>query len=330
MTATISGCAAAPAPIPVATPSAEPRRITSTLSGAPIVAGAYLFWKDTSAIAPAIYGYDVAKDTQFVVLQTVNWVFGVAGDETRLVWFEELLDEQPVRIDLHVYDIATRADRAVLTFPQSDNAPRDVAVDGSRIYYTDSTPGHTGLFIYNLETETEQLLSATGRKPVANDGVVLWLEPSPVGRATIAEVRLRMRRHADGAETDLARAPAEPAGDPLYAVSGDYVVWVFDPLVSAARVMLHRISTGVTEPEPISPETATSLTMHNDQVLWVTGGTTGFSVDQKAIQSYNLQNSRITTFVAASRDVKQVWGVTNEQALVFTLNRTDLYIKQLE
>src|SRR3954451_11599135 len=65
---------------------APDRLLTNALVGAPLAAGQYIFWKERGAENVALYGYDLASSTRFLVAQPVDATAAIASDGTIVAW----------------------------------------------------------------------------------------------------------------------------------------------------------------------------------------------------------------------------------------------------
>jgi hypothetical protein len=173
-----------------------------------------------------------------------------------------------------------------------------IALDGGALYYTDSTPGHVGLYARSLDTGAEELIAERGVNPVAADGTLLWstyTDNGQTGTASRSVWTLHMRELASGAErvvTTVGNLAAGGQGE--YAVSGGNVVWsIAEPGVDS-RVFLYRISDS--RSVPISTEAASGPRISGATVAWVTNPF--ISRDPAlggAVQTYDIASGVIKT-----------------------------------
>src|SRR3954453_3030449 len=65
---------------------APDRLLTSALVGAPVAAGQYIFWKERGAEHVALYGYDLATSTRFLLAQPADAISALASDGAIVAW----------------------------------------------------------------------------------------------------------------------------------------------------------------------------------------------------------------------------------------------------
>lgn len=291
-----------------------------TMIGKPVVAGNFLFWRDTRNPHPSIYGYDFGNGMEFLVSDTPSEKFDFASDGSTLAWVERLpaVNEAPSNIRIQGFDLATRTEFTILTFPDI-NTFSSIALDNNILYHTGSVSGNPGLYARDLATGQEQLITPNGQDAVVADGIILWTEEESIEKYVPAKVSLHMRKLDGSLETVLGSANAGYGGV-TYAVSGDHVVWSFAPASGDARAYLHRVSTAITQVLSTAP--VESLTINGNSVVWSTLAPNEFDAPYVwSVQRYDLASGSISNVITNSSTSVFPLGFINQDTLVMTADR---------
>src|SRR3954451_15177003 len=126
----LTGITAAPAgtqPAPV-----PDQLLTSALVGAPVAACQYIFWKERGAEHVALYGYDLATSTRFLLAQPADAASTLASDGAIVAWTSA--DPAGHTLAIQGYDLH----HAVFTLATGIGGPSEIAIDQGWLYYTDS------------------------------------------------------------------------------------------------------------------------------------------------------------------------------------------------
>src|SRR6266508_3172743 len=175
---------------------ARDRLLTSALVGTPVAAGRYIFWKERGAEQVALYGYDLATSTRFLLAQPADATATIASDGTIVAWTSG--DQAGPALAIHGYDLRTRA---AFTLATGIGGTGEIAIDQGWLYYIDSALAHRGLFAREIASGHEQRVSSAGRRPVAADGALLWSEETSAGVGQTASWSLHLRTR-DGRHND--------------------------------------------------------------------------------------------------------------------------------
>src|SRR5689334_10225799 len=89
------------------------RLLTDMLVGAPIAAGQYIFWKQRDADQLALYGYDLATGTRFVVAQPADALAALASDGAVVAWTVQRPPDRTLAIQS--YDLRSHAVSTILS-----------------------------------------------------------------------------------------------------------------------------------------------------------------------------------------------------------------------
>lgn len=297
------------APPAFAAPSLTP--LTTTAIGNPIATETAIFWWDRRGAQPAIYGYDLASQREFLVATPSQQAWGLASDGTTVVWTEMFSGTQRIQ----GYNLATRQEQ---TLVQSDDylyalTHAQPVLTAGTLYYVSTAPdpAQRGLYAMHIATGMTERISPTGRDPVVAAGILLWSE------YTMAGTRLLLRQ-LDASAPD--RLIATVGGGIAYTtVTTDAVVWAPGP---RDRLLLYRISTG-TISQVVAGNVAYPV-LQGSTLLW-TGVTYIPAVVQYALQSYNLLTGVQQTVVATTTIPLQSRALLAPDSLLFTAQMQPTY-----
>lgn len=286
--------------------------ITTTIAGFPVAAGQNVFWYDTRGDADSnmrvktIYGYDLTIQTGFLVADTPASKGLLATDGQTLAWVEDYVAGTTPHERIQGYDLNTHQQFTILE-TRALNVLGDVALDRGVLYYTDATPGHSGLYARTVATGQERLVAARGEQPVAGDGVLLWRVTEGGGPANPPRVTLHALQVDGGAERVIATETSEAAL--RYTVSGDHVVWSFGP----GPVYLYTISTASTTALP-SAGSGIWPVIGGDRVVWAEPPRPG--AGWTLVVSNLATGGRATALDAGSAQVTPV-AILNQRTLTY-------------
>jgi hypothetical protein len=308
------------APVGTQPAPAPDQLLTSALVGAPVAAGQYIFWKERGAEHVALYGYDPATSTRFLLAQPADAASTLASDDAIVAWTSA--DPAGHTLAIQGYDLRTHA---VFTLATGIGGPSEIAIDQGWLYYTDSALAHRGLFAREIASGREQLISPVGRRPVAADGGLLWSEETSVGVGQIANWSLHLRSR-DGRHNDtlIVASAAGYGGFSGYAVSGDAVVWTLAGGAPQSGVWLFHQNTGThTVLAPIGSDPH----IQGTTVLWTEPPSGAPSQSLRwLVRSYDLNSGQSTTVVLPSTADTAAWAIAGDRAIVITVAGTQLHL----
>jgi hypothetical protein len=305
---------------PARAQAAPDRLLTSALVGAPVAAGQYIFWKERGAEQVALYGYDLATSTRFLLAQPADATATIASDGAIVAWTSG--DNADRALTIHGYNLRTRA---VFTLATGIGGASEIAIDQGWLYYTDSALAHRGLFARTIASDREQLISPAGRRPVAADGALLWSEEksSGVGRTATWSLHLRTRdgRHGD---TLIAAGAAGYGGFSGYAVSGSTAIWTSAGGAHESGVQLFQLDNGTHT--TIAP-TGSDPHIQGSTVLWTEqpSGAPGQS-QHWLVRSYDLTSGQSATVVAPSTAAIVARAIAGDRTIAITVAGTQLHM----
>jgi hypothetical protein len=305
---------------PAHTQPAPNRLLTSALVGAPVAAGQYIFWKERGTEQVALYGYDLATNTRFLLAQPANASAAIASDGAIVAWTSG--DPADRALTIQGYDLRTRA---VFTLATGISGAGEIAIDQGWLYYTDSALAHRGLFARAIASGREQLISPAGQRPVAADGALLWSEEKSSGVGHTASWSLHLRtgdgRHGD---TLIAAGAAGYGGFSGYAVSGSTVAWAFAGGAQESGVQLFRLDNGThTTLAPAGSDPH----IQGSTVLWTEqpSGAPGQS-QRWLVRSYDLTSGQSATVVLPSTAVSAARAIAGDRTIAITVAGTQLHL----
>jgi hypothetical protein len=314
----LTGTTAPPARTQPANPPDQ--LLTSALVGAPVAAGQYIFWKEHGAEQVALYGYDLATSTRFLLAQPADATAMIASDGAIVAWTSG--DPAGRALAIQGHDLRTRA---VFRLATGIGGAGEIAIDQGWLYYTDSALAHRGLFARAIASGRQQLISPTGRRPVAADGALLWSEEtsSGVGRTATWSLHLRTRdgRHDD---TLIAAGAAGYGGFSGYAVSGGTVVWAFAGGAQASGVQLFRLDDGthtMIAPTGSDPHIQAHTTLWTEQLSDAPGQS-----QRWLVRSYDLTSGQSATVVAPSAVASAARAIAGDRTIAITVAGTQLHL----
>ena len=313
----LTGAAGLPAS---AQPTPAPDRLlTGALVGAPVAAGQYIFWKERGAEQVALYGYDLATSTRFLLAQPADPTATIGSDGAIVAWTSR--DPAERALAIQGYDLRTHA---VFTIATGISGAGEIAIDRGWLYYTDSALAHRGLFARAIASGRERLVSPVGWRPVAADGALLWSEEtsSGIGRTATWSLHLQTRdgRHGD---TLIAAGAAGYGGFSGYAVSGGTVVWAFAGGAQLSGVQLLRLDTGTRT--TIAP-TGSDPHIQGATVLWTEQPVGAPSQSQRwLVRSYDLASGKSAIVVAPSASASAARAIAGDRTIAITVAGTQLH-----
>jgi hypothetical protein len=293
-------------------------------------AGHYVFWDGSFTAARPILAYDLAQNKLLTLASGAgaNGRIGPVSDGTTVAWIEGTPGGDSVR----GYDLST-GQTHLLVDPAPYHEFDQIAIGAGQVFYSDAKPEQTGLFVRNLATGQDTLVSAWGRAPVVANGILLWYEQRPSeGPHALAnpphprppsECSLHMRR-LDGSLTDAvinSSLPVDPFGNECgyagYSTAGDYAAWTGGYLANRP-LWLHRLSTGS---EQLIANFASHPLLTGDTLIW-TEQPTGFpnAPTTWSIKAYDLATGATRTIVQAQEHLAVIsWALTGDNQLVYTV-----------
>lgn len=309
----IAGALAAPARAQPADP--DDQLLSGALVGAPVVAGRYIFWKERGADRVAIYGYDLAARTRFPIAQPIDPAAALASDGAVVAWSVSYPSDRTLMIQS--YDLPSGR---LSTLATGIGGPSEIAIDGGRLYYTDSALEHRGLFAREIASGREQLVSPIGQRPIASDGALLWSEEQPAGPGRLSSWSLHLRtrdgRHSD---TLLAAGPAGYAGFSGYAVSAGAATWAFAEGAPDTSVQLVRLADGARR---TIAHAGADPHLAGDAVVWSEQLDAGPSQSPRwSVRSYDMAGGQIATVVAPGTATSVGRGVVGDRAIALAVTR---------
>ncbi|PZS01213.1 MAG: hypothetical protein DLM69_05195 [Candidatus Chloroheliales bacterium] len=313
-------------PTPTALPSTTQFPIRN-VAGAPVAANGYLFWINFDPAKfkgdiqvereSAIYGYDLAKQQQFLVTNELAYKLALATDGNTLVWGEYA---EPKHNKIMGFDIKTRQVSTVLD--TGDSGFGSLALDRGVLYYELNT-GAGGLYSYNLSTRQQQLIDQAGSHAVAHDGAVLWQESEFTGQSSPPIITLHLitadNERKDNIITDQSYCFSG------YALASDKVVLAyngegFDCPPSRRGLYLYDIAGGRITTASSNP--AEGVIGAGNLVLWdnLLGDTASFG----SLEVYNVDAGVNTPIVRYVQKGIAGYAITGS-VLAYTLTPPSVY-----
>jgi hypothetical protein len=277
--------------------------------------------------ATRVYSYDVRTRKTTILYESPEQKLTLAADGHALVWIEF----SPMgRYRIKHYDLATSEVSTVvqtsapdynsnldygIIYPDDGRiVPPYLAVDAGVLYYTDTDPGHKGLWARILASGKEQLISSVGRSPVAADGRLVWFERKE-GFGDLLHLRTTA---LSGAETILTNEQYYSVYE--YVVAGDNVLWIGR---KEGRESLHRynITTGVETtvyPGPPNDQAIFSnLAMSGNTAVW-TEEDAGDLYYTWSIRSLDLSSGLVRTVCTAdTHTIYETRAMPNEHTVAY-------------
>jgi hypothetical protein len=277
--------------------------------------------------ATRVYSYDVRTRKTTILYGSPEQKLTLATDGHALVWIEF----SPIgRYRIMHYDLATSEVSTVVQTSAPDYnsnydygiiypddvriVPPYLAVDASVLYYTDTDPGHKGLWARILASGEEQLISSVGQSPVAADGRLVWFERKP-GFGDLLHLRTTA---LSGAETILTNEQYYFVDE--YVVAGDNVLWI-GRKEGRESLSRYNITTGVkttVSPGPPNDQAFfTNLAMSGNTAVWTEEGSGGTDYAW-SIRSLDLSTGLVRTVrTADSNTIYETRAMPNEQTVAY-------------
>jgi TolB protein len=180
---------------------------------APAISGDLVVWEDGRDSTTDIYGYDLAKQTEFSVCTAASHQNSAAISGDLVVW----VDYRDGNYNIYGRDLAKQTEFSICLDANKQDSP---AVSGGTVVWEDYRNGNRDIYGFDLAKQTEfSICTAANTQscPEISDGTVVWED------------------YRDGTWDiygyDLATQTEFPictdAGtQPRPAISGDLVVWV--------------------------------------------------------------------------------------------------------
>lgn len=307
-----------PAPRPSATPSPTPvvTPIADTVVGKPVGAGEYVFWIDIRNNQVAIYRYNLSTQQTALIQQLTqpSDASAMASDGQTLAWVNTTSPLHRIQL----YNLTTRQVSTITMDTESRRASREIALDNGILYYEDTRGAQEGIYARNVTTGQEQRVIPHGYVPVADDGTVVWSDSqllSSNGEFSVIERRLYAQR-LDGS---LAKTLIVTGTDWFtdYAISGDRIVWSFNPRAKDRRVTSYHLGTGQTQ--VLSSNDGYGPTIRQDRVAWRETKRLSRSKVGSVLQVYDYTTNQTFPLVATSTVVLQFFTLVNPETIAFTL-----------
>ncbi|KAB8140997.1 hypothetical protein F8S13_20965 [Chloroflexia bacterium SDU3-3] len=254
-----------PAPAQPAQTTPQQRILTSQLVGHPAVTDAGIFFLERRGDQYAAARYRAGAGSQTLALSPAP-LESLAADAATAVWAEANGEQRR----LVGYDIASGRTWQVATLA----GRADLAVDGDTLYIADAD----GLRARSLADGGEVLVSASGRRPVAAGGALLWSEEQPGDPGQRSVWRLVLR--AVGRDAELARGAAGYGGFVSYALVGGGALWAFAP-GGPQGVFRYALASGATE--RLAEAQPDSLALWGGAAAWVRAEGDGWLIERGGV-----------------------------------------------
>ncbi|HEX8217776.1 MAG TPA: hypothetical protein VF914_01040 [Chloroflexia bacterium] len=360
------GCNSAPAPVTTVSPALKelPRPSTrsqvaratppgtwladgvvtfgETGGDTPLVAGNYVFWKswDASKGIWTLQAYDLSAGSGFTLTDKLDVSSFVASDGKSVVW----RGSEPRLSSVQLFDLAAHTHATPREASgQAELTAYELAIDGDLLYYTNAD----GLHLRDLRTNSERLISATGKRPIAAKGMLLWVEEVPGGVEPTAKPR---GQTPEAEEEHVGRPPVSPSrywalhllragqtgrGEVLttdipatsslaynipnsYNMGGDYVVWTaeYRGQVTAYNVKSRKSKTISTNTQPYLG--TLRQVVSGNTLVWIEQPTP--DPRRYAIEAYDLATGVQRTIAGFQAGSVQAWGIAEDGALIYTVD----------
>ncbi len=289
--------------------------LSSAIVGRPSVTERAIFWTESHGQHRAILGYDLASGAHVVLAERAGVVFDMAGNGTFVAWTER--DSATGQLNIFGADLQTRAISPILSLARW-TVHSEIALDQAVLYYTDSAPGHRGLFAFDLATRREWLVSPTGMRPVARDGLLLWSEAQASGAPGRAIWTLHMRA-ADGRRPDtvLTRQEAGYLGFGGYDLAANLVVWSFAASAGDSHIYIQNIDTGATT--ALGASTAVHPHIRGGTIAWTDIVAPPQQPTTWRVHAYDLASRAQSLAVEDSSAATNTWGIVGQDRVVLTV-----------
>jgi|GEM_PF-2399069 len=283
----------------------------SEVVGKPVSSGSVVSWLQREPDSPllTLHAYDHTSQAAIIVKRDLPAVEGLATDGRTLAWIERA-ESGTVRIQ--GYDLAERQEWTIVT-GTGDQQFGGIALTDGALYYHDTRATHPGLYARNIYTGREQLLSATGRDPVAAGGVLLWSEVHTDPLTDVREWRLYLHNLHGQSNAKLLARTSTPFS--AYHAAGDAVVWSALPPAVDERVYRYRISDETTV--PISTAAGRYPVATDKQAIWL--GQPETEPAQRlswSLEAYNLNNGQQQTLTHDLSGPLIPWALLDAETLV--------------
>ncbi len=293
--------------------SQSPTRLITTHSGlAATAAGNYIFWQVRDDDFSYLYGYDLRKQSQFLIAKNTGDLLSTASDGKIVAWLQSPFRYNDSEQSIQGYDLATRKSFEIVKASHLPNLSY-LSMDQGFLYYLRGNSAVPGFYSHNLATDQEKLLTATVyNRPVVKDGILVWQVVKQTGEVGPSEVSLHLLKTAGSqGDTVFATGINDPSN---YSISGDNVVWNFYP-PELKKFYVYGVSSGKTQ-TIVTRLPVRGPIINGDKVALV------FSPDEGSpdwsVGVYNLKTGSIVT-VARSNLPIMVWGMAGSNGVVYSI-----------
>jgi hypothetical protein len=145
----------------------DTRLVSKSLIAEPVTAGGYIFWLDSRGSGNSVYGFDLARGTEFLVSESSDRKRSLATDGQTVLW---IIGNTTIR----GYNLADKQEFTILDV--GSGFLGGLALDRGLLYYQGGSQERPGLYARLLENGQEQLISPKGGAPIAKGGRVLWAD----------------------------------------------------------------------------------------------------------------------------------------------------------
>jgi hypothetical protein len=289
--------------------------LSSAVVGRPSVTERAIFWIESRELHRAIIGYDLMAGVRSVIARRAGVVLDLAADDTMIAWTER--DLATGQSSVFSANLRTNAISPILSLARW-TAHSEIALDQGVLYYTDSAPGHRGLFAFDLATRRDRLVSSMGMRPVARDGLLLWSEAQASGAPGRAIWTLHLRT-TDGRRPDrvLARREAGYLGFGGYDLAANLVAWSFAISAGDSHIYIHNTDTGATM--ALASSAASDPHIRGGAVAWTETVAEPRRPVTWRVRAYDLPGRAQSLAVEESSAATTVWGVAGQDRLVLTI-----------
>jgi hypothetical protein len=259
-------------------------------SNSPVLVDDQLLWPQANSIIQAERN---GANAQILLTRQVP-ILGLSATQTHLAWLEH-----NINTTLLVYD---RARQTIILQHEYPYSPQmRIALDQNVVWFS-GIMGQAGLFRWAIGQDTAQLVSASGQDPIAQAGVLVWVEQQAQSQQLWARF---------GQQTLLL---TEQVGNEYifasYHTNGQQVAWTLEASFGVPNIYLFDLATRTVQQYPA--ELGAQVYVAQDRLVWA-----GFS-QQRQWQVALIENNT-PSVVLYSGATRPLIHAADQDGLVISL-----------